>query len=61
MFGYKERPWNMKALSINIHEIWPMLMRMQTDKTTGPKKLYSPDLFIKGIKYRRAVERKRLI
>jgi hypothetical protein len=39
----------MKALSLAIQKIWPMLKFFHTDRRTG-QKLYAPDLLIWGHK-----------
>jgi hypothetical protein len=39
----------MKALSLTIQKIWPMLKFLQADRQTG-QKLYAPDLSIRGHK-----------
>jgi hypothetical protein len=39
----------MKALSLAIQKIWPMLKFLQTERRTG-QKLYAPDLSIRGHK-----------
>jgi hypothetical protein len=41
--------WNMKAISLPIQKIGPMLKFLQTDRQTG-QKLYAPDLSIRGHK-----------
>jgi hypothetical protein len=40
----------MKALSIAIQKIWPMLKFLQTDKQTDRPKTICPDLSIRGHK-----------